>query len=836
MRLPMHIFVTLFLSSFQETDFVCFDTGFDKFDNYDIDLLLGSSVEQNDESENKGTSDQIQVPEDTPKETLSSAEVESDSENPAELDDEPEDLDKVPDDPSSSLPKLEVTTEHPPIKVVESHTAATPDTAEKASKEAEIEQENTVESVLQNVVSESNETKDTLSKSEVESVPEDEKKNKEENKAVSVSEGVQIPELKTTFGTTFDAVTTDEEITKKVTPYEEEESKDVRSHPEDDINVKEETPLLSFSKESAKTLESDTIKQQGIPPIAHDGKPGEAFSVGTEVETAAQDLSSEEDDDEDEEEEEEEEAVARTHSSFEEAKKDVEEPLIAESPKEPENIDQVLQHQESSSVQLDNKETVSDSKELLLHSEDESDGEVIKHEKDLNETLLPIDDTAESDRNHTDNQTESNPVSQDHILDNPEAEKSDIKNTDEPPTEDNEEEEATSDSEIIEDIADTQDSSVAVDHREEFDKTFDEHKMETNQESVITEHENLQASEKMQSHDLDEENIVDASLSNQIPDSLVKDEEKIVDATPSGQIHDPLVKDEEKTIDDSLPGQVHDPIVRDEEKIDDSLPGQIHNPLVKDEEKMVDDSLPGHINHSSVTDLETNNIQPELFVEEPDIPEELYSEEREDENDTEMEEDKNEGKEELLEDENALSFSQSDNTDSDKPSPEMETLPSESTTEPEYSDSVMRLTLLRDHFTEEYMQRFQKLLGLKNLVKVEAMFSDLDTELQATRLSQTGTMQDIENALESILESSENTILDEIEKMLDSWHLEHNYDNQMDINSVDEETEILDDFQELALSLRHKYSTVSDSTPLATEQASDIHQGRFDFNYFSLYR
>lgn len=108
---------------------------------------------------------------------------------------------------------------------------------------------------------------------------------------------------------------------------------------------------------------------------------------------------------------------------------------------------------------------------------------------------------------------------------------------------------------------------------------------------------------------------------------------------------------------------------------------------------------------------------------------------------------------------------------------------------------------------------------------------DLDIEFQATRQSQTGTTEDIENALEGILEASENTILDEIEKMLDSRDTKHDYDHHMDPSNLDEETEILDDFQELAFSLRQKYSTASDSTPLALELSSDTEKGGFDLYY-----
>ncbi|KAK1889139.1 Transport and Golgi organization protein 1 like [Dissostichus eleginoides] len=214
-----------------------------------------------------------------------------------------------------------------------------------------------------------------------------------------------------------------------------------------------------------------------------------------------------------------------------------------------------------------------------------------------------------------------------------------------------------------------------------------------------------------------------------------------------------------------------------------------------------------------MTASNSNDSEPELSVEEPEIQAEDLTEELNDEEEKEIEEQKAEQKQELLEDENALSFSKSDT--SDEPSPEA-ALPTVSTPEPVYSDSVIRLTLLRYHFSEEKMEQFQKLLGLRHLFKVEAMFSDLDTEMQVSRLSHTGTTQDIESVLEVILEASENSILDEIEKMLDSQQAKRNYVEHTDKSSTDEETEVLDDFQELAFALRQKHSTVSDSTPLAS--------------------
>ncbi|XP_041950145.1 transport and Golgi organization protein 1 homolog isoform X3 [Alosa sapidissima] len=156
--------------------------------------------------------------------------------------------------------------------------------------------------------------------------------------------------------------------------------------------------------------------------------------------------------------------------------------------------------------------------------------------------------------------------------------------------------------------------------------------------------------------------------------------------------------------------------------------------------------------------------------------------------------------------------------------------PESSTTvpnEPEYSDSVLRLTLIRDHFKDQEMERFQKFLSLKHLIRIEAMFQDLEQELKSVRLSPTDSSEDIERTLEAILEASETSILDEIEKMLDSR--EHRNQKEMEASMFDEEAAILDDFQELAFTLRQKYSTVSDSVPLVakhepvTEEA-DLHE------------
>lgn len=667
--------------------------------------------------------------ESAPKETQPSADEVTNGEEQTEHQDNSEEF--VPDHQSASLPEHtlpDMETESTFTSQVESETTVKPDENESLAEDTEVNQESTGEKVQEHFVPESNETKDIPAKLEADSMAEVHAVSEKE--PVTISEELQIPELKTTLGTTFDAVTSDEEITKHVTPYKEEESENVKIPPEDDVDVKVETPLLSFSEEAASTPASDDIEKHENPPPAHDDNHESAqeknmwtsigdavFSVVTGGETTGQDFSSEEDEEDDDE----------------------DSPSV-ELPVEKENVESALQDPPANSAPNSNTESNRDS-EKLSPDPTESEGEVIGPEGTLEKMLQP----AEASTLLVD------PVPQDDPSPVPEALNPNLKTAEEPPEYKEEEKEMVKGPEDDVDNAGIQDSSIVLEHSVDLDDELAEDKMVNDQELAGTETQLNPSAEEMQSETLE-------------------------------------VMLDENTVNDSTPVHAHE-----------------HLPI----------------------DLESNKSQPGLSVEEH---EEIPSVEMEDDKmieDTKAEEEE-ENNEELLEDENALSFSQSNITASEEATPETPP-PVESTQEPEpeFSDSVMRLTLLRDHFTEEKMEQVQKLLGLKNLFKVEAMFSDLDMELQATRRSNTGTVQDIENALESILEASENTILDEIEKMLDNKGTDHNPHHQMDVSTVDEETEILDDFQELAFSLRQKYSTASDSTPVATEKEPSIYQGRF---------
>ncbi|XP_041106511.1 transport and Golgi organization protein 1 homolog isoform X3 [Polyodon spathula] len=134
--------------------------------------------------------------------------------------------------------------------------------------------------------------------------------------------------------------------------------------------------------------------------------------------------------------------------------------------------------------------------------------------------------------------------------------------------------------------------------------------------------------------------------------------------------------------------------------------------------------------------------------------------------------------------------------------------------QPEYSDGVRQLTLLKGLFDEKHVERFLKYLAPQHILRVEAMFQDLEDELKLTRQTSKN-KEDIEKSLDRILEFSATSILDEIEKMVDEREVKYTEMVQMDNNMFDEKAAVFHDFQEMAFHLRQKYSTSSDSTPLA---------------------
>ncbi|XP_036831352.1 transport and Golgi organization protein 1 homolog [Oncorhynchus mykiss] len=248
----------------EETDFVCFDTGHDKFDSYDIDSLLGSSLLLTDEEEslqvttetfylNKSAeSTTVEVDEPPPEVTL----LEND-----EIDrDVPEDIDKVVEvldnDDLRHFEALESSLPQPETldtKGVEYNTVLET-TAERIKDYLQKDQQRTEDSVPYSVVEpEEGEIKETPSEPLSKDDPE------LENAPDGFSEGRPIPELKTTLGITFDAVTSNDEelsggerIAHVASSEEDEEDDEGETTPEQPPKIEE--PKESFGCSTSSEL------------------------------------------------------------------------------------------------------------------------------------------------------------------------------------------------------------------------------------------------------------------------------------------------------------------------------------------------------------------------------------------------------------------------------------------------------------------------------------------------------------------------------------------------------------------------------------------------------
>ncbi|XP_074753369.1 transport and Golgi organization protein 1 homolog isoform X2 [Athene noctua] len=140
----------------------------------------------------------------------------------------------------------------------------------------------------------------------------------------------------------------------------------------------------------------------------------------------------------------------------------------------------------------------------------------------------------------------------------------------------------------------------------------------------------------------------------------------------------------------------------------------------------------------------------------------------------------------------------------------------------DFSESVKRLTIMRDFLDEKRVIRLQKYLGLQHMFRLEAMFHDMKVEMELARKASHNT-EDIEKALDLILEFSESSIMDVVGKILDSKVAENKEEVVKEMDLYDEESALMDDIQELMYSLRSKYSSAGESVPLASfpEQEDD---------------
>ncbi|KAM6279178.1 transport and Golgi organization protein 1 homolog isoform 2-T2 [Porphyrio hochstetteri] len=143
----------------------------------------------------------------------------------------------------------------------------------------------------------------------------------------------------------------------------------------------------------------------------------------------------------------------------------------------------------------------------------------------------------------------------------------------------------------------------------------------------------------------------------------------------------------------------------------------------------------------------------------------------------------------------------------------------------DFSESVKRLTVIRDFLDDKRVLRLQKYLGLHHVFRVEAMFQDMQVEMElAWKASHSN--EDKEKALDQILELSESRIMDVVGKVLDSRVAENKEEVVREMDLYDEESALMDDIQELIYSLRSKYSSASESIPLASvpeEEDAQLH-------------
>ncbi|XP_020310386.1 transport and Golgi organization protein 1 homolog isoform X3 [Oncorhynchus kisutch] len=716
----------------EETDFVYFDTGHDKFDSYDIDSLLGSSLLLTDKEES------VQVTTETfyLNKSAESTTVEVDEPPPEvtllenyEIDrDVPEDIDKVVEvldnDDLRHFEALEFSLPQPETldtKGVEYNTVLET-TAERIKDYLQKDQQRTEDSVPYSVVEpEEGEIKETPSEPLSKDDPE------LENAPGGFSEGRPMPELKTTLGITFDAVTSNDEDTWKVTPYDEERDKtEYQQDEESDYHLRE-TPLLAFSEVSSSLeheniLESDhTDEEDCLSEVPHTQKQDSkdnnlwsafgdtVFNIVSGGERIAHVAGSEEDEEDDE------------------GEITPEQPPKIEEPKESfgcSTSSELIFEQPADSNFSEDAVKVPDEDSQMLQFEDESE------EADIEPSTPPADEASPFE--HTEALAENLTVD---------------------------------DSPVPKQLSQT-------DILSDFD-------------SKINELEQKQAVEELP---IQKEESIDFS---QVENTFKQGGTELFRLLrePYQKIPDPSKNTMVKESHLELPIEEDDSIHLEGEAIEEEL--------LEDEHAVLSSSKTEHTDENDTESLsEFGSEQPNNYTQTDVVSSDVLDVVQHDE---------------AIDIEPEVHETESD-AESHTPSLKdkvLDPLPNKAT---EYNDNVLRLTLLRDQFKEEDMERLQKILGLQNLFRVEFLFSDL--ELKAARLSQTNTSENIEK----VLEASETPILDEIERMLNA---QENADLQQEAGEFVEEASIMDDFQELVFTLSQKYSTARNSAPLAV--GSQLH-------------
>ncbi|XP_053568497.1 transport and Golgi organization protein 1 homolog isoform X2 [Bombina bombina] len=138
------------------------------------------------------------------------------------------------------------------------------------------------------------------------------------------------------------------------------------------------------------------------------------------------------------------------------------------------------------------------------------------------------------------------------------------------------------------------------------------------------------------------------------------------------------------------------------------------------------------------------------------------------------------------------------------------------TEKPNYTESILKLIIIKEYLSEENIALFRKYLGSENIFKVESMFHDMESELRNAQVY--NAQQDsIEKILDQILESSETNILEFVENILDTRVANDEEDVAKTKQMFDEEDSLLENIQEVAYRLRLKHSLYAESSVLTPE-------------------
>uniref|UniRef100_A0AAY4EEB1 SH3 domain-containing protein n=1 Tax=Denticeps clupeoides TaxID=299321 RepID=A0AAY4EEB1_9TELE len=700
----------------EETDFVCFDSGLDAFNSYDVDKLLSYSVPA--EREDPAVESTVAEDPETAAEEVESA----------------EDLDHADRDEHLAGETHEV--------AEDSGLANTLDLETGPGHEPEPRQEEV--KPLTSGAAEDLDAEDAAERP-------------------PVTEGRAVPELQTTFGETFDAVTTDDEETIRVTPYsvgeDSQEPEDAESGHADDPNtpkllpyVEEEPHVEDEVKVPAEPLEEEA-------EITKDSHAGSPENRGPESSMNSDSGEPEEAKDSN--------AAGHVDSEPESVVDSAGESLDRTTAPE-EHVTAVEDHHAESvpvPTPLGDAEVVGGGERTDLVDAEQTDSdeseldnfeaiyvEQVEDQKDQVEILTPDSRVPEEDKHSADEFIFETPV--EPASDELEGSRHD-------------DDQAEQKDEHHKDVLLGKESEGTPEPLAQQKPHEDVAQLNTSEVSSSSRSPSENISHNVSEHTLDEETVHQiAAVKKEIVDLFAKTLESEQHSEDPGELAEREEdEDEEELLEDenALPSSRPDP-AKEKEEVDGELEANSHTAEHPEEPSHTEDG-------AAVAEAPPLN-----YSSDANIVDNLDSKEPE-----------------------------SSSTDEENVAPKPE---------PQYSDSVLRLTLLRNFFKEKDLGRFQEYLGLKNLFQVEAMFTDLDQDLKSARLSQTDHAEDIERTLEGILETSENSILDEIEKMLDSRE-EKNPELREDPEMFDVEASILDDFQELAFHLRQKYSAVSDSEPLA---------------------